>query len=88
MDELVTAKDDNTLADKTHDAVLLFRAALLTLVPTFQKADIKWDSLENYDEFFTLSEALFNLITLTKIQNIAEEDHLELKEICQLWLLS
>lgn len=83
MDESVALKEDLTLDEKINEAVLLSRSALLTLVPTFQKSDIKWDALEDYDDFFALSEALFNLITLTKVQNIAEENGLQLKDFAQ-----
>ncbi len=58
----------------------LFRSALTALVPVFQKTDLKWNMLEDNDEFFTLSESLFKMLVVEKLERTAEEKNVELAE--------
>jgi hypothetical protein len=40
----------------------LFRESLESLIPSLEKAQITWDTFEDYEEIETISESLFDLI--------------------------
>lgn len=62
------------------EAVVLFRNALAELMPIFQKTDIKWNMLDENDDYYTICESLFNIIVIDKFTKIAEKRNLEIKE--------
>lgn len=62
------------------EAVILFRNALAELMPIFQKTDIKWNMLDENDDYITVCESLFNIIVIDKFTKIAEQKKLEIKD--------
>lgn len=62
------------------EAVILFKNALAELVPIFQKTDIKWNMLDENDDYYTICESLFNIIVIGKFTKIAEQKKLEIKD--------
>jgi hypothetical protein len=58
----------------------LFRNALLALIPILQQTEAKWDVLENYDDFYSISESLFKLIVINFFEAEAEAKNVESNE--------
>lgn len=79
MEGLNNLKINTEYNQEVSNLMELFRSSLTALVPVFQKTDLKWDMLENHDEFFTLSESLFKMIVVSKFEAIAESKNTECK---------
>ena len=67
-------------ADEATEAMNLFHSTLANLVPVFQKTEVKWNMLDSNDDFYSLAEALYNIIVITKFEALAEAKHLDPKE--------
>ncbi|MGB9770448.1 MAG: hypothetical protein ACPLX7_00535 [Candidatus Kapaibacteriota bacterium] len=55
--------------------VNLFREALLALIPIMEKANVNWKQLQEMDLFDLVTETLFQLIVLPKIENYMTKKH-------------
>ncbi|ROL55693.1 hypothetical protein D9V84_10925 [Bacteroidetes/Chlorobi group bacterium Naka2016] len=53
----------------------LFRESLLALIPVLEKANLKWEQLQEIDLFDNITETLFQLIVLPKIENYMTKKH-------------
>ncbi len=53
----------------------LFREAILSLLPVLEKANIKWNQLNEIDLFDDVCESLFQIIVLPKIENYLLNKH-------------
>ena len=80
MEGLEKLKITNNIETLVNDSFDLFKSALSALVPVFQKTDIKWHQLEEHDEFFEFSDALFRIFVVKPIENFAENNDIEFKE--------
>lgn len=52
-----------------------FREALLALLPIFERANITWEKLQEIDLFDNITESLFQMIVLPKIENHMKNKH-------------
>ncbi len=80
MDGLDKSAVNKEYEIEATEAMILFRNALAELMPIFQKTDIKWNMLDENDDYYALCESLFNMIVINKFSNIAERKHVEMKE--------
>ncbi len=80
MEGLDNLKINSEYNQQVRELMDLFRSGLSALVPIFQKTDLKWNMLEDNDEFFSLSESLFKMIVVSKLEAIAEEKNKECKQ--------
>lgn len=80
MEGLDKLKMQSQYDELVNELMGLFRSALTALVPVFQKTDLKWNLLEEHDEFFSLSESLFKMIVIDKLEKTADEKNLEIAE--------
>ncbi len=80
MEGLENLQPNSDYAKEAGDAMNLFRSALAGLIPVFQKTEIKWNMLNDNDEFYSLSEALYKMIVVSKFESIARAKHLDIKD--------
>ncbi|MCX7909077.1 MAG: hypothetical protein N2560_06135 [Ignavibacteria bacterium] len=55
--------------------VNIFRESLLSLIPVFEKINIDWKQLQEIDLFDNVTETLFQIIVLPKIENYMVKKH-------------
>jgi hypothetical protein len=56
------------------ELIVIFRGALLSLIPWLEKAKIKWSEEESYDDWDSIVEALYlNIVCSTLIGEISSE---------------
>jgi hypothetical protein len=53
----------------------IFRDALLALIPFIEKANVSWEQLKEIDLFDNVTESLFQIIVLPKIENYMKHKH-------------
>lgn len=80
MEGLEKLKITNNIETLVNDSFDLFKSALSALVPVFQKTDIKWHQLEEHDEFFEFSDALFRIFVVKSLEIFADNNAIEIKE--------
>lgn len=77
LEHLSTKKE--YLAEATG-RMRLFHDAVADTIPYLQKSENKWNTLDDNDDFFTLAEALYKLIVVSKFVSIAEQLQVEMKD--------
>lgn len=80
MEGLEQLKVSSDYAKEATDTMNLFRTALASLVPVFQKTEIKWNMLDTNDDFYSLAESLYKMIVVNKFETIADARNLDTKE--------
>ncbi len=80
MDGLEKLADTKNYEIESTEAMLLFKSVLSEMIPIFQKTDIKWNMLDENDDYYTLCETLFKMIVVSKFETIAERKNIEFKQ--------
>lgn len=80
MDGLDNLTVNQNYEIEATEAVNLFKNALAGLIPIFQKTEIKWNMLDSNDDFYSISEALYNMIVVDKFNKIAEDKNVAMKD--------
>ena len=75
MSENETIHDSATAVVSISKLMELFRESLLVLVPELDKAQILWESYDEFEEIETISESLFNLIVANYLKNYVNEKY-------------
>ncbi|MFO7575176.1 MAG: hypothetical protein R6W67_08470 [Bacteroidales bacterium] len=64
----------NKLKTSVTDLVVIFRGALLAIIPWLEKAKIKWEDGEAYDDWDNIAESLYkNIVCSTLTGEVASE---------------
>ena len=56
------------------ELVQIFRAALIALVPIADRAHMSWREPSNYDDWDSISAAIYNSVVLQSLENSSERD--------------
>src|SRR5512133_826766 len=75
MSENETIHESATAVVSISKLMELFRESLLVLVPELEKAQILWESYDEFEEIETISESLFNLIVANYLKNYVNEKY-------------